>query len=301
MKTTHLTRRPFLALSALAGLTAFQKRSWAHGLLAAVDSYLPTMGLQLYTLRNQMAMAPSATLAKVKQAGYYQVELMDVADADVLVPLAAEHGLKVTSAFLNWTILGMSEPKDVPSIRATIDKAAKHGLKYLVFGYVGKGHRETADHYRQMADRSNKAGELAKQAGIQLCYHHHSFEFEKFADGTVGFDLFVDRFDRDLMKFEIDVFWLAIGGRNPVATLEALQGRVSQVHLKDLLKGTGNIFDEGKVPKEAFKEVGSGAIDMKAVLEACKKTGVPQCHVEQDQSPDPLASIASSISYLKSV
>lgn len=301
MDTPHLTRRPFLALSALAGMCAVERELWARSFVAAAESYLPTMGLQLYTLRNQMAAAPSATLAKVKQAGYYQVELMDVADADVLVPLAAEHGLKVTSAFMNWAILGMSEPKDVPSIRATIDKAAKHGLKYLVFGYVGKGHRETADHYRQMADRSNKAGELAKQAGIQLCYHHHSFEFEKLADGTVGFDLFVDRFDRELMKFEIDVFWLAIGGRNPVTTLQALKGRVSQVHLKDLLMGTAIILDEGKVPKEAFKEVGAGSIDMKAVLEICKKTGVPQCHVEQDQSPDPLASIASSISYLKSI
>lgn len=288
-------RRPFLGMAALATLACGGRVAWGK----AGEEYLSTMGLQLYTLRNQMAMAPAATLKRVKEVGYYQVELMDVMDADVLVPLASEHGLKVTSAFMNWQVLGSKEPKDVPTVKAVIDKAAKHGLKYLVFGYVGKGHRETLDHYKGMADRSNEAGALAKQAGIQLCYHHHSFEFETLSEGKCGFDVFVERFDRGLMKFELDVFWLAIGGRDPVKMLESLTGRVSQVHLKDLLMGVPVTYDEGRVPKEAFKEVGAGTIDMASVLSMAKQAGAAQCHVEQDQSPDPLASIETSMKRLE--
>jgi sugar phosphate isomerase/epimerase len=288
-------RRPFLQYAAGASLAAMSSNAWS---IPGARPYLNTIGLQLYTLRNQMASAPVATLKHVKDAGYHQVELMEVMDADVLVPLAKELGLQVTSAFMSWATLGMASPKDTPSIKMVIDKAAKHGLKYLVFGYVGKGHRETADHYKGIADRSNLAGELCKGAGIQLCYHHHSFEFEKLPSGEAGFDVLVDRFDLELMKFEIDVFWAALGGRDPIKTLEQLEGRVAQVHLKDVLPGTAVIYDEGKVPKDAFKEVGSGALEMSKIIEVSRRIGVAQCHVEQDQSPDPLASVSQSIKHL---
>ena len=101
------------------------------------------------------------------------------------------------------------------------------------------------------------------------------------------------------MKFEIDVFWAAIGGLDPVATIKKLGDRVAQLHLKDLRKGTPTIYDESKVPQEAFKEVGSGAIDWPAVLAAAKAVGVTQCHVEQDHSPNPIRSIRQSIDWLK--
>lgn len=298
MSTNHLTRRPFLRAAAATALVAGVSRpSWAASL---ASPYAKTLGLQLYTLRNQMAQAPSATLRAVKEAGYDQVELMDVMDADGLVPLAKEHGLRVTSAFIQWEILGNAQPKDRPTINAVIEKAAKHQLKYLVFGYVGKGHRETVAQYQSMADRSNAAGEQMKKAGIQLCYHHHSFEFAPLeGKSTTGMDVLVERFDKQLAQFEIDVFWAAIGGVEPVGLLEKLDGRVAQVHLKDLLSGTPTIHDEGKVPKEAFKEVGAGTIDMAKVLAASQKIGVAQCHVEQDQSPEPLDSIRLSAKNLQ--
>jgi sugar phosphate isomerase/epimerase len=183
-------------------------------------------------------------------------------------------------------------------VEQCIELAVKHGLKYLVFGYIGKGHRETPDQIKAIAERSNKAGELCQKAGLQLCYHHHSFEFEKLNSGKTGMDLFIENFDPKLVSFEIDVFWCAIGGWDPIETLKRLKGRVSQVHLKDLEKGTPTIYDEGKVPASAFKEVGSGTIDMKAVLDTAREIGVAQCHVEQDQSNDPIVSINSSYKYL---
>ncbi len=101
------------------------------------------------------------------------------------------------------------------------------------------------------------------------------------------------------MKFEIAVFWVKIGGLNPLKTMRQLKGRVSQVHLKDLLKGTKTQHDEGQVPHDAFKELGAGTIDMGKVMKVAAEIGAEQCHVEQDQSPAPLTSIATSLKHLR--
>jgi sugar phosphate isomerase/epimerase len=74
---------------------------------------------------------------------------------------------------------------------------------------------------------------------------------------------------------------------------------VAQVHLKDLKPGTPVNWDEAAVPADAFRELGRGSLDLRRILEVCAETGVAQCHVEQDQSPDPLASIAVSLNFLR--
>lgn len=299
-----LHRRSFIGVtsaSVVAGVALRSASSWAWA-LPDNDPYLPKLGIQLYTLRNEMAKEPVKTLGAVADAGYKQIELMDVMDAAQLMPIAKDKGLYATSAFLKWNILGEAKPNsDVTTLEQSIEQAQKHNLKYLVFGYIGKGNREKADQLKATAERSNKAGEKCKKSGIQLCYHHHSFEFQILEGGKTGMEIFIEQFDKDLVKFEIDVFWAAIGGWDPIQTLERLAGRVAQVHLKDLLPKTPNIFDEGMVPKEAFKEIGAGGIDMKSVLAVSKKIGVDQCHVEQDQSPNPVQSIQLSMTNLRMI
>ncbi len=297
-----LSRRQMLLNSTAATLaTPFLNGFSLANAFAPHDPYLEKIGIQLYTLRNQMAENPKSTIEAVAKAGYRQIELMDVMDAPKIMPIALDNKLIATSAFLKWEMLGQPKPAaDVATIEQAIEMAGKHQIKYLVFGYVGKGFRETADQLKAMADRSNHAGEKCKQAGIQLCYHHHSFEFQPI-DSTTGMDLLIDRFDKKLVQFEIDVFWLALGGWDPVKTLERLDGRVAQVHLKDVLANTPVIFDEGKVPKEAFKEVGAGTIDMKSVIATSHRIGVVQCHVEQDQSPNPIESIQLSMANLRNI
>jgi len=262
---------------------------------------MKTLGLQLYTLRNQLAKDVPGTIKAVADAGYYQVELMRVVGDEPIFEAARDHGLRVTSAMFDWKTLVSPDEPGVPSFQETLDAAVEQKLEYLVIPYVGKGHRETADQLKALAGRANRAGEACRKAGIQLCYHHHSFEFAKLPDGATGWEVFVREFDPALVKFEIDVFWAAIGGLDPVATIRGLKGRVAQLHLKDLLKGTPTTHDESKVPKDAFQEVGRGIIDWPAVLAAGQFAGATQCHVEQDQSPDPIASIGQSIRYLKSL
>ena len=292
-----MRRRAFLQTTGAAGLATMLSRPlWA---LPSDSRYLKTIGLQVYTVRSQLEQNIPATFKAIADAGYYQAELMRVVDADRFLPSAHEAGLKVTSAFIDWRAMTSPEQADVPSFDKILDTAVKHGFRYLVFGYIGKGYRESIDQLKLLADRANQAGEKCGKANIQLCYHNHAFEFEKLPGGKTGFEVFIDEFDSQLVKFELDVFWVAIGGHDPVKAIERLKGRVAQVHLKDLLAGTGTIYDESKVPAEAFKECGNGTIDMPAVLKASEAAGVQQCHVEQDQSPDPIASVGQSLKYLR--
>jgi sugar phosphate isomerase/epimerase len=257
------------------------------------------IGLQLYTLRNQLQEDLQGTITAVAKAGYKQVELMRTVGAEADVAAARDVGLEVTSAMIDWRSLVTPGDDGVPTFAATLEVAKKFGLRYLVFGYIAKGHRESVEQYQRLAERANRAGAACRAAGVQLCYHHHSFEFAQLPGGKTGWDVFLRELDAKLVPFEIDVFWLAIGGKDPVDTIRSLKERVVQLHLKDLKEGVGTIHDESKVPHDAFQELGDGRIDWKAVLKAAEEVGVAQCHVEQDQSPDPIASVAQSLRYLK--
>jgi len=264
--------------------------------------YVDDLGLQLWTVRNQMDVDKATTLEAIAEAGYCQIELGAILNQGPIFEIAKDLGLKVNSGFMNWEAIVRMGDQDVPEVSRILEEANKRGVKHLVFGYIAKGFRETETQMKQIAENSNKAAELAKKAGIQMCYHNHSFEFAPITTGqekTAGFEIFVSEFDKDLMKFELDVFWAKIGGLDPLETMQRLSGRISQIHLKDLKAGTATNFDEGTVAQDAFQELGDGTIDMKKVLNLAKEIGVAHCHVEQDQSPNPLASIKQSIDFIR--
>jgi sugar phosphate isomerase/epimerase len=299
-------RHALRSLAVAAGSIAWLRGSTMSNLFAqeapgkaAMRGYIDQIGLQLWTVRNQIAADRDATLKAIKQAGYYQVETSNPLKDKELIKAARDHGLKVHSSFIDWTTIGKDPAADVPKIEAVVEAAKELALEHLVFGYIGKGSRETADQYKAIIERSNKAASMCKEAGIQLCYHNHSFEFEPIDGGKCGFELLIDGFEADTMKFELDIFWAAIGGYDPLETLKRLKGRVSQLHLKDLKEGTEKCWDEGKVPVDAFQEVGDGTVDIVSILGVAHECGVAICHVEQDQSPDPIQSIGQSYQYLK--
>lgn len=295
-------RRSFLSLATSLGIAGTLIRptfAWA-----ADSPFVETIGLQLYTVRNPLKTDEDGTLKAIADAGYKQVELSSI-DADGLriAKKVRALGMKVTSSFCDFTPFTTAGGKNaggksVPTIDDIIRDAEAMELEHVVFGYVPKGSRETIAQYRAMAERCNAAAPRFRDAGMQLCYHNHSFEFAALEGGDkTGFDCFVEMFE-PLMKFELDVFWAKIGGLDPVALLRKLDGRVSQVHLKDLLAGAATQWDESKVPVDAFQELGDGIIDMADVMRVSKEIGVVQCHVEQDQSPAPLDSIVQSINHL---
>ena len=286
-----------LSASKLGYLHALDKVSEKSVNKDAINRDRDEIGIQLYTLRNQINADVKGTIRAVSEAGYQQVEPYGFPKADEMIKEAKACGMSVHSSHFAWDSVVDPSRTDVPSFDSILESAKKHGLKHLVIPYLQGSVRKTLDDYRQLSDRFNQAAEKAETAGIQLAYHNHAFEFEPKEGGKCGYDIMIERFSKQ-MKFEVDVFWVEVGGHNPADLIRSLKGRVSQLHLKDLgvqIK-TPNY---GSIPNEAFEELGDGKIDMVPILEAAVEADVQHCHVEQDHSPHPLKSIQQSMKHLK--
>jgi sugar phosphate isomerase/epimerase len=290
-----MKRRTFLRSAAVSSL-ALTPASQVLAALAPDNKYRQNIGIQLYTLRGPLAKDPAGTLMAVAEAGYKQVEPFGFPNCQPLIDGAKAAGLALNSSHFEWA--SVVSPKDaaMSDFQKIVEKAKEVGLSHLVIPYLADGERRTLDDYKKIAANANKAAELAKAAGIQLSYHNHAFEFEPKDGGKCGYDIFMEEFGEN-MKFEVDVFWIKVANHDPAELITKLSGRVSQLHLKDLKAGL-KLPEYGTIPQDAFKELGNGIIPMEPIIAAAEKAGVVHCHVEQDQSPDPMASIKQSISYL---
>lgn len=288
-----MKRRHFLqtALASSIAVPAFA--------LEPDNPYRRAIGIQLYTLRNQIAQDVEGTIKAVAEAGYQQVEPYGFPGASALAMITAAkaNGLAVNSSHFAWESVTAPDKPGVAPFADILDKANAAGLTHLVIPYLAAEDRKSLDDWKRIAERCNKGAETAKDAGIRLAYHNHNFEFEPKDGGRTGYDVLVDTFSPDMM-FEVDVFWVKAGGVEPTDLIRKLKGRVSQLHLKDLRKGL-DLPSYGGLPNDAFEELGDGIIPMEPILEAAADAGVIHCHVEQDQSPDPLASIRQSMNHLR--
>ncbi len=252
-------------------------------------------GVQLYTVRDQMKTDAAGTLKAIAAIGYKEIELFGP-NVETWVPLAKQVGLTPVSTHLEGALVMNDTPQD--TLDRTFDGIAKHGIKYALMAYIDvKLRGKAAEDYKKFGERMNRIAQSAKKAGLSFGYHNHAFEFGKLDDGTRPIDTMLDVFDPSLVRLEVDVFWVSVTGNDPVEFIKKLGNRVMLVHLKDKAKDTPVQFNES-VKKEAFAEVGSGTVDIPAVLKAAQAAGVEHFFVEQDQSPDPLASLQKSYEYL---
>ncbi len=288
-----MLRRKFIKTALTSSLAS--SATFRAVALGKNNRFRNNIGIQLYTLRNQIAEDPVGTLKAVADAGYKQVEPYGFPDAGPMIQAAKDYGLAVNSSHFAWESVTNPSKTGVPPFAKILDSAKDVGLSHLVVPYLHDHERGGPDAYKRLAENCNKAAAQAKKVGIQLAYHNHAFEFAP-NEGTTGYQVLIDEFSPE-MQFEVDVFWVVVGGEDPVKLIRKLKGRVSQLHLKDLKNGM-TLPEFGSVPKDAFQELGDGIIPMEPIIQAAQKAGVAHCHVEQDQSPDPIVSINQSIQHL---
>ncbi|MGB7761197.1 MAG: sugar phosphate isomerase/epimerase [Bryobacteraceae bacterium] len=278
------TRRELLkSVSLVAALPA--------GRLAARQ--LQAIGVQLYTVRSMLPQKPAETLHSIESIGYRAIEPTYDGLERLWPAIQATH-LKAVSVHLDNTLMN---PGKEDELARAIEQAKKWGFAYAVFPYLPPAERGGLDKIRVLADKLNRAGERCRAAGLGFCYHNHAFEFEPM-EGTTGFAVMMERLDKNLCGFELDVFWVSVAGHDPAELLRKLSGRVPLVHLKDKAPGTPVMFQES-VDRGAFKEVGNGVMDWPAILGAAASAGVQHYFVEQDQTPgDPVESLRQSFGYL---
>lgn len=291
-----MNRRTFIRTTAATTIALSQTGRLLA--LEAENAYRQNIGIQLYTLRNELGKDPADTLKQVAAAGFKQVELYGFPNSDAMISGAKDAGLEINSAHFEWDSVVNPKDEAMSEFSKTLEKAHEIGLTHLVIPYLTDGGKKSLDDYKRIAANSNKAAAMSKKAGIQLSYHNHNFEFEPKEGGKTGYDVFIEEFSPD-MQFEIDVFWVKAAGIDPVELIKKLKGRVSQLHLKDLKEGIAMPSYSMALPKDAFQELGDGIVAMEPILVAAKAAGVKHCHVEQDQSPDALASIRQSMDYLR--
>ena len=251
---------------------------------ARATSRIAKIGLQLYTVRDLMKKDVEGTLAAVAGAGYTEVEFagyFDKTPAEIRAMLD-RHGL--TSPSLHTGDLA-------PDAWAkAVDAAHVIGHEYIVMPWIPEERRKTLDDWKRWAADFNRAAATAKAGGLQFAYHNHDFEF-KTVEGKVPYDVLLAETDPNLVKLEIDLYWITKGGQDPLAYFARWPGRVPLVHVKD---GKG-------APDWAMTEVGSGAIDWKRIFAKSQQAGIKHYFVEHDQPADPIASITASCAYLKTL
>jgi len=256
-------------------------------------SQLRTIGVQLYTVRDVLPKQPAETLKAIRDIGYREIEAT-YAGLDRIWQAVEASGLKPVSIHLDNTLMNAGKEDD---LARAIEQTKKWGFAYAVFPYLPPNERGGLDKIRELCDKLNRAGEKCRAAGLRFCYHNHAFEFQPM-EGTTGFQVMIDRLDPNLCGFELDCFWVSVAGHDPAALLRRLAGRVPLVHLKDKLAGTPVMYKES-VDRSAFKEVGNGSLDWKAILRATEAAKVERYFVEQDQTPgDPIASLRESFAFL---
>jgi len=175
-------------------------------------------------------------------------------------------------------------------IDAVARDARTLGYWNLIVPSIPQQRRQDAAGWKQAAQTMGDRAAECHRRGFELAYHNHAFEFTLF-DGKSGFDIFWGASDYKLLKSELDVYWVARGGADPVAWIKRLSGRLLAVHLKDMASGADS----------KFAPVGSGILDMTAILAAAKAAGAHFQVVEQDNTygTNPLEAARESLENLK--
>ena len=272
-----IDRREFVQTMAAIGATTMFCRApeAAHG------ARLDKVGLQLYTVRDQMKADFEGTLARVAQIGFKEVEFagyFDRSPADVRAVLD-RNGLSAPATHIMFM--------DVDSWKKSLDTAKAVGHQYIVVPWIMEDKRKTLDDWKKMAATFNAAGGLAKDAGLQFAYHNHDFEFPKI-DSQVPYDVLLQNTDPKLVQLEIDLYWITKGGQDPLSYFSRWPGRVPLVHVKD----------SAGAPDHKMTDVGQGKIDWKRIFAKKDQAGIKHFFVEHDQPPQPFDDIAVSYKYL---
>jgi sugar phosphate isomerase/epimerase len=296
------SRRSFLgagaaaAAAAAAGTRRILTRAWSDVLRA---ESLKAIGLQLYTVRTELAKDFDGALAGVAAAGFKEVEFAGYFDhsPQQVRDSLRRHGLAAPSAHVDYASLGDKWP-------AVIDAAHAIGHQYLVNPFLDEDLRKQPDVWKRVAASFNRAGELSRKAGIQFAYHNHHFEFVATSDGSLPYDVLLKECDPGLVKMEMDLCWVTVAGADPVAYFARYPGRFPMVHVKGLKKvppkpGPGQPalpFDQA-IP--LITDVGGGdVIDWKRIFAHASQGGVRHFFVEHDQPASPFDSITHSYQYL---
>ena len=284
-----ISRRLFLINSTLAAAGVLVMPSLAF------SSDKKAIGLQLYTLHKELSKDVKSTLEKVATVGYTTVETYGFSIKEKfwglspieLKSILDENGLKAISEhYYSGSFL---EDENTDELIAAIEAAKILKQEYFTIPWIEESLRKNVEDYKKIAARLNKAGEMCKKAGLKLAYHNHDFEFQKH-NGLTGYEILLRETDKNLVDFELDLYWVVRSGNDPLRLFKENPGRFKMWHVKDM----------DNINRTLNTEVGSGTIDFKAIFKEAKLSGMKHFFVEQENNytGNTFDSIKTSLDYI---
>jgi sugar phosphate isomerase/epimerase len=274
----------------------------ALGALAIAPSFSfgtnkKNIGLQLYSLREQFPKDMSGTISKLAKAGYTEVETYGFSPDKTFFgtsvkefnTILRDNGMKVPSGHYDFNTYIKDGSTDF--LKSSIEAAAILESEYVVVPWLMPELRGVSgDGYKEIAQKVNVAAELCKASGLKLAYHNHDFEFDTFGS-TTGYDILLKETDRNLVDFELDLYWVVRSGNDPLKLFAANPGRFTMWHVKDM----------DKAKPQWNTEIGKGVIDFKAIFAAAKLSGMKHFFIEHETNyqPNPMDSVIESCRYVK--
>ncbi|MCX8531096.1 sugar phosphate isomerase/epimerase family protein [Chryseobacterium luquanense] len=282
-----MNRKDFLTLSSLGFLGV------SCG-VSGTSLSTKNLGIQLYTVRNAISKNVEQTLEKLAALSFKNLEIYGY-DGTFFGKTKSEFrtilkntGLQVISSHHRTGVTDKENGTLLQNWEKTLEDLNFIGSKYAVCSYLPEAER-TIENYRKLPEILETAARVSKQNGIQLAYHNHDFEFLKMNEENNYYDFILKNTSADLVKMELDLYWISKAGLDPLIYFEKYPERFPLWHVKDMKSDT-----------KEFTEIGNGMIDFKRIFEAKEKAGLKHWFVEQDSSDkDIFESISMSKKYIK--
>jgi sugar phosphate isomerase/epimerase len=285
-------RREFIKLSAALGgglvLTSVATQMGCSP-TSKLKNLNKNFGLQLYTLRADLPKDPKGVLTQVASFGYKQIESFEGAQGIFW-------GMKNTEFKKLMDDLGMKIVSSHCDINKDFERkaaeAAEIGMNYLICPYLGP--QKSIDDFKKFADTFNQRGETCKKHGIRFAYHNHDYGFIPL-EGQMPQDVLMQNTSKDLVDYEMDIYWVVTAGQDPIAWFKKYPGRFTLCHIKDRQKNAPTTL------KDASVVLGQGGIDFRQILQEAAKNGMSYYIVEQEkyENTTPLEAARADAEYLK--
>lgn len=256
-------------------------------------------GMVSFTFRNEFAKDVPGTLDMIKSLGVTNMEMSNLFGKTPaeLRKFLDERGMRCTSYGVGYDPL-MNKTDQI------IQDAKTLGAEFVRLGSFPRKAPSDLAQAQKISGEFNTVGKKLREAGLTFVYHNHGFEFQPWKGAGVApdltyYDYILQNTNPDDVSYEMDILWVFHPGQDPVELLKRYPNRFKLMHIKDLKKGVKGDLSGG-TPVENDVTLGTGQIDIPAVLKAAKKTGIKYFYLE-DENPNARQQVPNSIAYLRSI
>ena len=289
------TRRSFLKHMALfggalaAGACSPGVQGSGSGAASAVRA--DRIGLQLYTVRDQMEKDFTGTLERVAQIGYREVEFAGYFNhtPEQVRQLLDRLGLRSPSVHVGLADLRRDLPGAIRSAKVV-------GQEYITVPALDEafsGGKLDLAFWQRTAAELNRIGAAVRAEGLKLAYHNHNFEFDRLENGQTGWDVLIGQTDPALLVFELDLLWTTFAGADPVQLFQRNPGRYPLWHVKDIrglreamaaVPANHTTMEAITVAAARLTAVGTGDMDFTRIFAQARTAGLEHYFVENDSA-----------------